>query len=315
MGFFDRLYYGKAGKRDYTEMDMPKTRTSLFFLVLKDRFFDLVKLNFLQLIFWLPFLIWTMVNLVVVQSIDAAAILSAENGSATLLNTLSSYMVVWLIGLIPCLLITGPSSAGAAYVMRNWSRDQHAFLFSDFKDAFKSNWKQAIGVSLITSVVPLLAYISMIYYGQMANGNMLMYVPMILVLSMAFVWTLMLPLLYPMLIGYELRFKDVCKNAALMAVASLPKMVASRLITLIPIILIGVGVYIGNGIIVIAVSLYYLLIGFAFSKLVYASFANGVFDRFLNPHIEGADVALGLRPQDADEDDEDDEDEDEDDEE
>ena len=100
-----------------------------------------------------------------------------------------------------------------------------------------------------------------------------------------------------------------------MAVASLPKMVASRLITLIPIILLGVGVYIGNGIIVIAVSLYYLLIGFAFSKLVYASFANGVFDRFLNPHIEGADVALGLRPQDADEDDEDDEDEDEDDEE
>lgn len=24
MGLFDRLYYGKAGKRDYSEMDMPK---------------------------------------------------------------------------------------------------------------------------------------------------------------------------------------------------------------------------------------------------------------------------------------------------
>lgn len=31
MGLFDRLYYGKAGKRDYSEMDMPKNRVSLFF--------------------------------------------------------------------------------------------------------------------------------------------------------------------------------------------------------------------------------------------------------------------------------------------
>ena len=30
MGFFDRMYYGKAGKRDYSEIDMPKNRVSLF---------------------------------------------------------------------------------------------------------------------------------------------------------------------------------------------------------------------------------------------------------------------------------------------
>ena len=29
MGLFDRLYYGKAGNRDYSEMDMPKNRISL----------------------------------------------------------------------------------------------------------------------------------------------------------------------------------------------------------------------------------------------------------------------------------------------
>ena len=52
MGFFDRLYYGKAGKRDYSEMDMPKTRISLFFLVFKDHIFDLVKVNAMQLVFW-----------------------------------------------------------------------------------------------------------------------------------------------------------------------------------------------------------------------------------------------------------------------
>jgi len=59
--------------------------------------------------------------------------------------------------------------------------------------------------------------------------------------------------------------------------------------------------------------IYYLLIGFALSKLIYASFANSVFDKYLNPHIEGAVVGQGLRPVDADDylDDDDDEDEDE----
>ena len=50
MGLFDRLYYGKAGKRDYSEMDMPKNRIS-FFMVLKDHVFDLVKVNLLQVVF------------------------------------------------------------------------------------------------------------------------------------------------------------------------------------------------------------------------------------------------------------------------
>ena len=82
MGFFDRLYYGKAGKRDYTEMDMPKTRVSLFFLVLKDHFFDLVKVNLLQVVFWIPFLLWTYMSVAALQNIDAEAMITAENGSA-----------------------------------------------------------------------------------------------------------------------------------------------------------------------------------------------------------------------------------------
>ena len=162
MGFFDRYFYGKAGKRDYSEMDMPKNRVSLFFLVLKDHFFDLIKINFLQLVFWLPFLIWTYINMMAIQTIDAQPMLEMENGAQQLMSTMGSYLMMWLIGLIPCTAITGPSSAGAAYVMRNWARDQHAFLFSDFKDAFKSNWKQALPVSVITALVPVLAYTAVV---------------------------------------------------------------------------------------------------------------------------------------------------------
>lgn len=296
MGFFDRLYYGKAGKRDYSEMDMPKTRVSLFFLVLKDHIFDLVKVNAMQLLFWIPFLFWTLMNVMVIQSIDAQALSQTADGASTLMNTLSGYFSIWLIGIIPCIAITGPSSAGSAYVMRNWARDEHAFIFSDFKDAFKGNWKQALPISALTSVLPLIIYTAVMYYSQMSASNVIMIVPMVFVLSVGFMWTLMLPILYPMMVGYELRLKDIIKNSFLIAAARLPQMVAARLITLVPVVLLFVGLYFGIAWLLIGVSFYYLLFGFAFSRLVYASFANGAFDKYLNPHIEGAKVNQGLRP-------------------
>lgn len=296
MGFFDRLYYGKAGKRDYSEMDMPKTRVSLFFLVLKDHVFDLVKVNAMQLLFWIPFLFWTLMNVMVIQSIDAQALSQTADGASSLMNTLSGYFAIWLIGIIPCIAITGPSSAGSAYVMRNWARDEHAFIFSDFKDAFKGNWKQALPISALTSVLPLIIYTAVMYYSQMSASNVIMIVPMVFVLSVGFMWTLMLPILYPMMVGYELRLKDIIKNSFLIAAARLPQMVAARLITLVPVVLLFVGLYFGIAWLLIGVSFYYLLFGFAFSRLVYASFANGAFDKYLNPHIEGAKVNQGLRP-------------------
>ena len=311
MGFFDRLYYGKAGKRDYSEMDMPKTRVSLFFLVLKDHIFDLIKVNAMQLIFWLPFMIWSLMNLLVIQNIDASTLMQTAEGAKELMGTISGYFVIWLIGLIPCLAITGPSSAGSAYVMRNWARDEHAFIFSDFKDAFKSNWKQSFAVSVMTAVLPVILYTAVMYYSQMTSTNMIMIVPMVFVISVGLMWTLMLPLLDPMMIGYELRLKDIIKNAFLISAARRPQMVAARLITFIPVAALLIGLYIGNIWVLIIVSFYYILFGFAFSRLVYASFANGAFDKYLNPHIEGAKVNQGLRPHMDEDDITDDEDEEE----
>ena len=314
MSLFDRFYYGKAGKRDYSEMDMPKTRVSLFFLVFKDHFFDLVKVNLLQLIFWIPFIVWTYINLIAIHSIDSNALLAVEGGAQQMVSLLSSYVFSYLLGLVPCIAITGPSSAGAAYIMRNWARDQHAFLFSDFKDAFKGNWKQALATSVLTSVIPVLAYTAIVFYSEQAGSNMIMILPMIVVLSATLMWALMLPLIYPMMIGYELKFSALIKNALLMAAARVPHMAIARMITFIPIAILFGGLLIGNMLMIVGVLVYYLFFGFALSRLIYASFANGVFDKYLNPHIEGAPMAMGLRPNMPEDDildDDDDEDDDE----
>lgn len=314
MSLFDRLYYGKAGKRDYSEMDMPKTRVALFFLVLKDHFFDLIKVNLLQLVFWIPLIAWTNINLMAIQSIDSTAMMASEGGMQQMMSLLSGYVIAYLLGLVPCIAITGPSSAGAAYIMRNWARDQHAFLFSDFKDAFKGNWKQALAASAISSVIPILAYTAIVFYGGMAESSFVMIVPLIVVLSATLMWMLMSPLIYAMMVGYELKFTAIIKNAFLMAAARVPHMALARILTFIPIAVLLGGLLVGNMYMLLGVLLYYLIFGFALSRLIYASFANGVFDKYLNPHIEGAPTGMGLRPHTEEDDilDEEDEEDDED---
>lgn len=299
MGFFDRLYYGKAGKADYTTDDLPKNRFQLFFEVLRVRFWSLMRVNLMQVVFWIPFIFWTYLNL--------AALLSIDPATADAAAQIQGYLQMYLLGLIPCIAITGPSSAAAAYVTRNWARDQHSFVWSDYKDAFKDNWKQALAVSTITGLLPSVLYYGNSFYGSMAAQNFLFFIPQALILLVAIVWMLMLPLLYPLMASYELRFKHLLQNALLIALARLPHMIGVRLLTAIPVVILAVSTYFFFNIwVIFAVLIYYIFFGFAFSRLIYASVANGFFDKFINSRIEGVEINRGLYKDDDDDDDEED---------
>ena len=305
-GFFNRLYYGKAGKADYTPDDLPSNRFQLFFEVLRVRFWSLCRVNLMQVVFWLPVIVWTYINVLALQGIDVQMVEAGEEALLGLRDQLLSLVQTYLFILFPLVAITGPSSAGAAYVTRNWARDQHSFVWSDFKDAMRDNWKQALVVSAITGALPLVAFVGFVFYGQMAQQSALFYVPQVLLTLMCILWTLTLPLLYPLMVGYKLRLRDLLRNGLLLAMARLPQMVAVRLLTAIPLIVLCVNmVFWMNTIVMLVVAAYYLFFGHAMARLIYASVANGFFDRYINPHIEGAQVGRGLRRDDDDEDGED----------
>ena len=302
MGLFDRFYYGKAGKADYTEDDLPVNRFQLFGQVLRVRLWSLMRLNLIQLLFWLPMGVLTLMTLMGAMSM-AAELFEREAALAEVTDQLLGLLSTYFVLLIPCILITGPSSAAAAHVARNWARDQHSFLWSDFKDAFKQNWKQGLCVSAISSVMPYLMLVGITFYGEVAQSTTPIAVAgQVLVIAMGVIWGLALTFVYPLMVGYELRLGKLLRNALLLAVARLPFVAALRLATLLPLIVGLVMFYTGGMYGLLVIGLYYLLLGFALSRLVSASFANGVFDKYINPHIEGAPVNLGLR---ADEDEED----------
>ncbi len=228
-------------------------------------------------------------------------------GSRNFFVGLLSSLMIWLI---PCILITGPVEAGIAYITRNWARDEHAFVWSDFKDAVKGNWKQGLGVSAITSVLPIVVYIGWNFYSAYSEKNALFMVPQMLMLLIGIVWLLGLTYMYPMMVSYKVKFRELLRNSLLLGVARLPQTVAVNLLHLVPAAVVALLLFftgIGYYALLIAV-IYYIVLGITLARFVNASLANAVFDRFINSHIEGAKVNRGLR-QDTDEDEDEEEDE------
>ena len=309
----NNFYYGKSGKGDFRPEDLPKNRTQLFGAMLRVRFSGLCRLNLMSIIAFLPIIIvlgsaymnWiTGMNTFheyaqALEKGDVSAFTQeqiaffAKADINAFVQAIITQTCLWLI---PAILITGPIQAGMAYVTRNWARDEHSFIWSDFKDAVKDNWKQALGVSAITSLLPLIANVCWNFYGQMAVENSLFVIPQMLTLSLALVWVLGMTFMYPVMVGYKMKFKDLIKNSILISIARLPQTIGIRLLlVLLTGIVVGLVFYTSIGIYAMLVLVtYYLLIGFAMSRFIIASYANAMFDKYINPYIQGAQVNRGL---------------------
>ena len=331
----NRYFFGKAGKGDFTPDDLPENRWQLFWDMLKTHLSALVKLNLMQIVVWIPAMIviylgiasglnqilimdqgdGTSIRSLAIQEqqrlakADGTAAPAAEDEAAQAqvipveqaADNLRGILMMTLLLLVPTFTITGPASAGMSYITRNWARDEHAFLWSDFKDAVKANWKQSLLISFITSLMPLIVYVGWTFYSSLAANQALMMVPQVLVVLIGLVWAISVTYMHPMIVGYKLNLRGVLRNSFLLGVGRLPMSVGIRLLHCVPILIFGVVFLLWNpSIALLAAFAYYLLIGFALSRFVTASYTNAAFDRYINSRIEGAKINRGLREPDED---------------
>ncbi|MCE5343138.1 MAG: YesL family protein [Eubacteriales bacterium] len=307
--FMNGYFYGKSGKGDYTHEDLPGTRTQLFWETLRTRFSGLMRLNLLYMLSWLPALLVigfhvlmfysATVNLADMQAqLDAGTLAAAEFATqqALYVDAIKSIAFQGLLFLIPALAITGPFTAGISLVTRNWARDEHAFLWGDYKDAVKENWKQGLITSVITGFVPVIVYVCWSFYGQMAQSNTLYIIPQVLTLLLGIVWLMSLMYTYPLIVTYHLRYRDVLRNSLLLTIGRLPITVGLKLLSIVPVLIAAVVSYLTpyfQWALMICI-LYYVLLGFSLSRFVAASYTNAVFDKYINVKIEGAQLNRGL---------------------
>ena len=299
--WMNSFYYGKSGKGDYTPENLPTNRWQLFWEMLRVRLSALVRLNLMYVLPWLPTMIVLMIGaLSFLTSLNNMV----DSGEVIAVGELLGGVVApTLLLLVPCITITGPFTSGVCYVTRNWARDEHAFIWSDFKDAVKENWKQSIVISFITSLVPLMLYVCWNFYGSMANDNAFMVVPQVLTMMIGLMWCLGVTYFHPLIVSYRLRMRDVIRNGLLLAVARLPMSIGLRLLHALPMIIgVGLMLFVSPMYCMLGLFAYYLLIGFSLSRFVTASYTNAVFDKYINAKIEGAVVNRGLYVPDDDDD-------------
>lgn len=280
--------YGKAGKADFTPDQLPSNRFDLFLEMMRIRFSGLVAMNLFSVLISLPALIWSVISY-------TALVYNLEQGIASgqaQVSVLDPTVLLYLLLMIPCIMIITVFNTGVFYILRNWARDQHTFTVSDYKDALKANWKQALLLGLINGVSLPVVYIAYTYYGTMAiSGGSFFYVPQMLVLIILAIWWMSNMLITPMMVTYDMSFKTLIRNSLIMTLGRLPwSLLFWGLSVVIPAVLI---LFVPYGVVVAA--LLYLIFGFSLTNFVYVSYANSCFDRFLNPRIEGAQVNMGLR--------------------
>jgi len=251
-GFFNRMYYGDPRKPDLKEEDLKKNRFKLFFLVLQIRFWKIMQLNLLYSVFLLPAFLLGYLQLMV----------TAETGEP--LSIL--FFALLTLGM----MIAGPATAGTVYVLRNWARDEHAWLFLDFKDAWKRNWKEAILIMFINGTALTLLYVNYTFYRDLAGQNVWFLIINYFMIVLAIIYAMMNIYIFPLLVTYKLTVKQIFKNAFIFTIVKLPQTFAIFVVILA----------------IFALSIYFMfpifIIGLAFPALIGVSLANGVFDLYMN---------------------------------
>ena len=124
---------------------------------------------------------------------------------------------------IPFMFI-GPFTAGYTYLIRNYSKQEPCFLVSDFFEHSKRNWKQALAVSAVSTVVAFLLIRAFVFYHAFFAQNGLplgvLYVLAALVFAL---YIIVMFYIYPIMVTFKMNLKVIIKNAWTFAVLKLPQ--------------------------------------------------------------------------------------------
>jgi len=98
-------------------------------------------------------------------------------------------------------------------------------------------------------------------------------------------------------------FRNLVRNSLLVTMARFPMALLIKLITwIVPFIAFAVAWFVPDSqlILIMIITVLYLCYVPAFNRLIIASFANALCEKYLNTKIEGAATNIGLRPEDWD---------------
>ncbi len=229
----------KPGK-GVSKNEPEKRRFFLFFEILFAKFIKLVQLNLIFTIAIIPLLIGLFF------SFDFNKEVTSFNDFFNMQLFTFAPDYISLIILALSVFITGPSTAGAVFVLRNMQRREHTWVWSDFWDQFKKNYWKGVSVGALDLVIYIMLYIAFGFYmfvmptefTQM--GTLMPNLAGGVVILVTIIYTWMHFYLYTMMVTFDLKLKPLFKNSFIFAIAKLP---LNILITVIIALLVVGGLY------------------------------------------------------------------------
>jgi len=192
----------------------PKPRAIVFFEIFFRKFWHLVKLNMLFFLLNLPaILIMPFIAQIFAHNLIKSGGIDGEG-----LYALAVYFALGAVFICIPVVTVGPSQAGFTYVLRNFAREEHAFIGGDFKEHALKNIRESAVICFIDLVAVFIVSIDISFYFRANRGNFLLSALSGLVVLFFVIFLMMHLYIYPMLVTFKLSVKQIYKNALIFAV-------------------------------------------------------------------------------------------------
>ena len=208
-GFFRNFSRsGKGVAKDAPE----KKRFILFFEILWRKLWQIIGLNILYFIIVLPLMAYVIVF--IMQSVG----IQASDLAGNTLFMIFGYILnlppffMWLVG--ASAILYGPATCGLTYILRNYTRQEHAWTFSDFFERAKQNFKQGLlaGVIDIALVLSCSMYVAM-DTSALGSGQWYLVAFKYIALIVFVIYFIMRFYIYTLIVTFDMSFKAIIKNA------------------------------------------------------------------------------------------------------
>lgn len=208
-GFFGLFDYSKPGPGVPKDAP-PKAPIVVFFEILQRKFWNIVKVNLMSVLFNIPITFLGMLILEVILPIE----ITQDNAAS---NVIVKFILMTIL-MCSSMVVIGPVQAGITYILRNYSREEHAFLWGDFKETALKNMKQSLIIGTINLFMTFFMIWSLRAYILLSSQGMIMTIGATLLFVAFTIFACMNMYIYPIMITFDLKVKQIYKNALIFAV-------------------------------------------------------------------------------------------------
>ena len=250
MGFFNS--YTKEGK-GVNKDEVRPVRPLYFFEILFRKISKFFPLNMLYVLLTIP--VWVMLFLIVTVVFQAAGADPEAFDVSVFGDGFYGFAIVFTV----FSFLTGPATAGITYVFKSFATETPSFIYSDFFENYKKNFKQSSLLMFLTGIFMISCSLTM-----RSPDLSFIRIP-----SLIFLCLLIFVNFYAfsIIVMFKMKFIDILKNSFIFALAKLPLNVL--LLAIILVVNYFAFAYIPTiGIILTAVFLY-AFCGFLISFSVY----------------------------------------------